>query len=380
MFDIGDLMGIPRTVQRGTQTVTVWAEPDFFQRITDAAFPQVICYDDLEFADSKFATTVAKDLGKGDISRADLNLAYCSFYGLIADALHVVAKDSKVSAKSGRRSVLFLDELNRSSLDVRQAALQLVLNKEIHSHKLPYVKGKPTLVISAINPSDGYQVDELDEALIDRFLETKLEADTSSWLSWARSSGINPAILDYLTEHPDKLHWAPANGIGATPRSWAKLSDILDTFSEIPPEIHYTLIRGKIGMELAAEFSQFLDTYDKVVKVEDIKASVEKSLKSTTDLGKIAKPIRKLLEGKESIQKSQLLEALITNDITKDTPSSEAYPLLATLYAVESEIAIAFLTSLSESDIHLYLAVGRFDRELNKSALFTSLLEAKDSE
>lgn len=174
MMDTGDLIGIPRTKTIGTSTVTTWAEPDWFQAITDAAFPQVVRISDLVFADADFSEVVRTACESSHIDRAELNTLYSSHYDLVNDTLHLVSKESRVSASSGRRAVLFLDELNRSNLDVRQATLQLILNKELHSHKLPYIDGKCTIIVSAINPSDLYQVDELDAALLDRFMQAIL--------------------------------------------------------------------------------------------------------------------------------------------------------------------------------------------------------------
>ncbi len=54
MMDVGDLMGMPRTKQVGNTTITTWAEPDWFQRITDASWPQTFEFDDLEFSDPEF--------------------------------------------------------------------------------------------------------------------------------------------------------------------------------------------------------------------------------------------------------------------------------------------------------------------------------------
>lgn len=375
MMDTGDMIGIPRTRQIGSSTVTVWAEPDWFQQITDEAFPQLNHVSDLAFTDDKFREFVLSHHTK-EISRSELNSLYAKFYDLVDDRLYVVQKDSTVSSSRGRRSVLFLDELNRSNLDVRQAALQLILNKELHSHKLPYVNGKCTLIVAAINPADQYQVDELDAALLDRFLYVELKPDTKEWLAWGRANNVNQVVLDFLAEQPTKLHWTPEDGgIGATPRSWAKLAAYMDNITAYPPETHFTIMKGKIGSQLAGQFLSFFNNYSKVVKVEDVEAIVAKRIKRTQNPELIAKDIAKLISNQEPIQKSQLADVLYEKYVknNESTDALTSMPLIAFLYALEIENLTFFLKPLKDSDHTNYMKLANFDKDLNNKGLFTRI-------
>ena len=159
------------------------------------------------------------------------------------------------AAARGQRSILFLDELNRAQIDVRQSALQLVLERQIHEHVLPVVDGFRTMIVSAINPPEEYQVDELDPALLDRFLHIIADVDYKSWLKWAREHKINQIVRDYIAEHPDKLHWTPEDlSRGTTPRSWAKLSNYIDNIKTIPEEILFQIIKGRVGVAVGSLF------------------------------------------------------------------------------------------------------------------------------
>ena len=374
MMDESDLLGMPRVRMVGTETTTVWAAPDFFVRIIDEAFPQINRISDLVFTDEKFQEFVLAT-HKDTISRSDLNTLYAQFFNVVDDKLYVTMKNSCVYNKTGRRSVLFLDELNRSALGVRQAALQLILNKELHSHKLPYINGKCTIIIAAINPSDIYQVDELDDALLDRFLHVTLEPDTKEWLSWARATGINQIVQDFIAEKPKMLHYMPVDkSIGATPRSWAKLAAFVDNFDKTPKEVQFTIVKGKIGTELAGQFLQFFNNYSKVVKVEDIEAIVTKEMKRTMDPEVIAKKVAKLIEKQEAIQKNQLAEVLHDKYIINGSGvSSDAMPLLAFLYALEIENLAAFLKPLKDTDHKNYSKLIKVDADLNNKELFRKI-------
>jgi len=373
-MDVGDVIGIPRTVTRGSTVTTVWAAPDWHTTITDAAFPQVNRISDLVMP-ADFSEHLSASHHHAEISRHELNDVYARYYNLNSDELVLVARDSLIYNRTGRRSVLFLDELNRSNLDVRQAALQLILNKELHCHKLPYIQGKCTIIVAAINPSDAYQVDELDAALLDRFLHAELKADAKEWLGWARSNNVNQVVQDFIAEHPDRLHWTPKdNGIGSTPRSWAKLAAYMDNIQGIPQEIHFPIMKGKIGSELAGQFLTFFNNYSKVVKMEDIEALVAKQLKRTQNPEVIAKAIAKVIEKQEAIQKTQLAENLYAKYIVPNTTDAiAAMPAIAFLYAVDIEVLASFLKQQRGSDHDAYMRLAAFDNTLNKKALFTKL-------
>ena len=122
-----------------------------------------------------------------------------------------------------QKSILFLDELNRASPDTRQPALQLTLDKKLQCHELPYVDGKCTFIVSAINPSDLYHTDDLDTALLDRFLLVDLEVSVQDWLKYATSCEIVPSIIEFITENSDRLHFIPEEGKGSSPRAWEEL-------------------------------------------------------------------------------------------------------------------------------------------------------------
>src|SRR5437867_2646181 len=64
-----------------------------------------------------------------------------------------------------RPMVLFLDELNRATNEVMQAAFQIVLDRQLNGWKLHPL----TRVYAAINMGANYTVNEMDPALLDRF-------------------------------------------------------------------------------------------------------------------------------------------------------------------------------------------------------------------
>jgi hypothetical protein len=171
------------------------------------------------------------------------------------------------------------------------------------------------------------------------------------------------------------IHWTPKNGgIGATPRSWAKLAAYIDIIDQFPQEIHFPVFKGKIGAELAGQFLSFYNNYSKVVKVEDIEAVVAKAMKKSVNPEVISKPIAKLISQQEAIQKNQLAEVLYDKYLVNNTGDAmSAMTLMAFLYALEIENLATFLKARKDADSVNYMRLAAFDKELNNKALFARI-------
>ena len=374
LMDVGDLLGIPRTVEVGGTLSTVWAAPQWFNNIIDAAYPTTMQIDDLSSSDSSFMQLVSDASSDGIITREALNAVYCKYTQTPNNALHIVSQEL-VSYKYSKRSVLFLDEFNRAPQDILSASLQLILDRRLHSHILPVVHGKPTYVVAAINPSDdSYTVNSMDPALLDRFITSTVEPDAKTWLEWARDTDQAQVVRDFIAEHPDRIHYTPAdNSTGCTPRSWTSLSKIMKHIDSIPESIHFQLIKGTIGSEVGSQFLSFFNNYFKVVKMDEIEALVDKKAKSTKNPETIAKPIAKLIKDQEVIQKSELAEQLWAKYI-KSESATEALPLVSYLYALESETLNGFLVKKKKDEMDNYMRLSTFDNELNNKQLFRKIV------
>jgi hypothetical protein len=373
LMDIGDLIGIPRTTQVGGQTTTVWAAPDWYSRIVNAAWPTEMPIDRLKFVDTGLYDLV-KNLATEMIKREKLNELYCQFYKLPSDELQLLRQENVVYLDA-KRSVLFLDEFNRSPSDVLNASLQLILEKRLHTHILPRVGGKDTFIVSAINPSDGdYTVVDFDPALLDRFVQCNLDPDTNAWLSWANDNNVNEVVRDYLTENPSKLHFVPKDGKkGSSPRSWTRLASYLDSINNKPTETTSYYLKGIIGESLAAEFLLFLQGYARSMSVEEIQEIVEKKAKRVKDIEKLGAHVGKAIDKVEAIKKMELAHNL-QKAYTDVKDASEALPYLAYLYGLPLENLTAFLTNLKSDNQTAFQQLVAFDGELNSKGLFRKIV------
>lgn len=171
--------------------------------------------------------------------------------------------------------ILFLDELNRARLDVLQAIFQLVLEHRLHTHVLP----EGWKIVCAANPSGGdYFVNELDPALLDRFLHIHFRPETSEWLGWGKDSGrIRVEISNLISRYPHLLGHQSADiplEILPSPRSWEMLSRILQGLEE---DLWFECAMGLVGREAAVAFLESLKRdIENPVKAEEILAGYTK--------------------------------------------------------------------------------------------------------
>jgi hypothetical protein len=172
--------------------------------------------------------------------------------------------------QEGTRGILFLDELNRAPVDVRQAVFQLVNEWRMHTHKLP----DGWYIVSAINPDNGnYQVETLDPAMLRRFCVIKTSADVETWLSWAKGPGqIDSPITGFIAAHRSLLatHEDMEIKVKPTPDQYRMLNTLM-TGNVIMKEIEQEVFTGLIGSEAAVAFRRYLDSnYNRPVSGEDI--------------------------------------------------------------------------------------------------------------
>jgi hypothetical protein len=272
----------------------------------------------------------------------------------------------ELAAKEGKRCILFLDELNRAQTEVRQAALQLVLDKQIHEHRLPKttVNGVEydTFVVAAVNPADGfYQVDELDPALLDRFLYFKLHVNADSWIEWATNNNVHSTIISYISHNKDKLYVKDENAsMFPTPRSWVKLSELLKSYEAKNLDnqaLLYNLISGKIGHSVGAQFQSYYKEYSVFVTVDDIvvlaKKEYPKAVKkfgdaSVESMDAVAEKIKVLIEPLE-IPLLKELSSNVINTFLDDSGKvkfSDAYPMICFMHALPIEQLAAVIKEL----------------------------------
>ena len=157
-------------------------------------------------------------------------------------------------APDAKPGILFLDEINAAPPLVQASLYQLVLDRQVGEYVLP----KGWKIIAAGNRrTDRAVTFRMSSALSNRFIHLTLEADATSWQSWAAGAGIHPLVTAFLRLKP-KLLWhadESSEEAFASPRSWHMLSDVLKRFGSHSEIRDFT--SGIVGQSVAAEFHAF---------------------------------------------------------------------------------------------------------------------------
>jgi len=171
--------------------------------------------------------------------------------------------------------VLFLDEVDRATMEVRQGLFELTDSRKINGWHLH----PETLIIAAVNGGEHgaqYQVGEMDPAELDRWTVFDIEPSIEDWLGWAKSK-VNPILWDFINmnrqhlEHTDDFE---PNKVYPSRRSWVRFQNTvspLSLFSEDGDrDLLLNLATGFVGFEAAVSLRDFVQKYEFQVTIEDI--------------------------------------------------------------------------------------------------------------
>lgn len=186
---------------------------------------------------------------------------------------------------------LFFDEANRGRLDVQQAFFQIALDRKVYQHALP----EGTVIVCAANPSGGeYNVEEIDPALLDRFVNIKWTLLSGVWIKWAEKNGIHRSILRFINNDPKYLGNEPVEipiEILPTPRSYEFLSKM------ISPEPKETAISDRYWQEIA---NMIIGPDATLAFIQSIKEDIEKPIKAIDILKRWTKVENDVIEQVEA--------------------------------------------------------------------------------
>ena len=216
------------------------------------------------------------------------------------------------TGKFGDKGILFLDEINRATKEVQQAAFELVLDRRLNMRDLP----DGWRVVAAINDNaDLYDVNEMGAALISRFCVIPFKPTVEEWYAWAESKKINSAVVMFTKKYPSFLDPTDEMIEKATAeterlydrRAWEMLSDGLKSFQTafenklMPFDIMgrtnesngflLLMAQGYLGNICSVKFQKFIELEYKILDAEKIleslDAEVEKHMKKLVADGKI---------------------------------------------------------------------------------------------
>lgn len=154
--------------------------------------------------------------------------------------------------KEKTNGLLCFEELNRAPRYTRAPCLQLLTARRLNDYVLP----DGWLPVAAVNPGedDDYcDVDELDKALLARFMVVDVVPDVRNWLAWATKNNVHPAVIAFVKGTPEIFEKPKSN-----PRSWKYVSDVLKTHEQknVAESVLFAAVYGYVE-KLAQGFLSF---------------------------------------------------------------------------------------------------------------------------
>lgn len=243
-----------------------------------------------------------------------------------------------------QKRILFLDEIDRAILELRQGAFQIMDSRAFNGIKLH----PETIVIAAINGGpnsfDSYQVSNLDPAELSRYSVIDIILDAKIWLSWAKSAKLHNSIINFISQEPAKLahngNFIP-DVVYPSPRSWHRLSDVLLEFekSKSNQSLALHICESFIGYEIAPLFYKF---YIKEYKIYNL----SKLLDGEYDISSLK------ANDKAALCSLEFMNSNVFSLVGK-TSSKNMKNMIDFAKSLDSEMLMLFISNMFFSSSHL---------------------------
>jgi hypothetical protein len=180
--------------------------------------------------------------------------------------------------EGNKPGVLLLDEVDKADPSLWAPLLELTQFRSINGNALPNLYA---IIMTGNLISEGGQRPSLP--LLDRAEKYLVEADVTSWMTWAGKLGrIHPSITAFINDNPKDLFGAVDPGdrySDPSPRGWTRFSDIITQGEERGwhPDLLIKKAAGCVGKEAGLRYALYYSHYqvllpmlDKIFKGKDV--------------------------------------------------------------------------------------------------------------
>lgn len=255
-------------------------------------------------------------------------------------------------------TIIHFEELNRAPLAVRNAALQILLERSIgvdfHFNDNVYMVSSGNL-----GDEDGTDVEEFDQALNNRLIHMKHTLSCPEWIEDFAEENIHPVIVSFLKSNEEhylnstdekRSNNSPAY---ATPRSWTFLSDYIvknygmdSSITDWADDMR-ELSASYVGVGSSTRFIRYLD--------ESLRFGVNDLLDRYDE-------IKSMLDDISRDKKSELLNSLKTKNLNLLTNKQKDNLKKFILICSEDE-AVSFILKFVDDD-YSYQKTNDSDNDL----------------
>jgi len=277
--------------------------------------------------------------------------------------------------------VLFIDEIDRATMEVRQGFFELCDSRKIAGNHLH----PDTLIFAAVNGGENtaqYQVGEMDPAELDRWTVFDLEPSVEDWLYWAKDN-VELIVWDFINQnhvHLEHNSDFEPNKVYPSRRSWHRFSDCIKKGDLIKPgkttPVLYNLACSFVGLEAATQFGDFVKNYKHQVTPGNILDEGKFDLVKDFSINDHTSLVEKIVTQKH-------LQKKFTNKVSKNVveyfnmlPSEVAMKFWTSigiensenLVKIHNNIHMRLVKMLNEEGVIEKLEKGEFTNEEQKSA------------
>ena len=236
--------------------------------------------------------------------------------------------------------MLFLDEVDRATQEVRQGLFELTDSRKINGWHLH----ADTLIVAAVNGGEHgaqYQVGEMDPAELDRWTVFDVEPSDEDWLKWANGK-VDSILWDFINQNRQHLEHRgdfEPNKVYPSRRSWKRFNDTADSTGVFGEEgdrdLLFNLATAFVGFEGAVSLRDFVEKYEWQVTISDI-----------LDAGDLSKTEQWGIN-----DHAAMIEKFEASDVFTETLTEDQVTNLANYFVtLPSEVAMKLWTVLGDTD------------------------------
>ena len=156
------------------------------------------------------------------------------------------------------RGIILFDEITAADRSLQVAAYEFILDRRLGElYKVP----DGWYICAAGNRTEDRAVAAtMSSALANRFMHVELGEDVESWVAWALKSDIQPSVVGFLRFRSAMLFSQKGENLERgwpTPRSWERVSRMLEVMKDEPEELVRHMVYGLVGNRAGVEFMEF---------------------------------------------------------------------------------------------------------------------------
>lgn len=242
--------------------------------------------------------------------------------------------------------LVIFEELNRAILPVRNAALQILNEREVGQIKF----NQNVFMVSSGNlgDEDGTDTEELDAAIKNRLITLSHKLTLEDWIDGYADVNVHPTIIEFLKAEPGHFYkkaTSAADDAFASARSWSNFSAYICSIwsKESSPsewlDSTYEIVNAYVGATSGAAFHRWVKTLLQI-SIDDVLNKFD-SIKDT-------------LEKTDNSIKSELINKLESFDLRELKPIQFAN-MIKFLNIIRPDERTGYFKKLVDNDQYAYL-------------------------